>query len=274
MFPSPDEANGVLFLSDVHLGGFSEERNRAIEQELIHLTEYCHRHRYRICILGDLFDYWMEYRGVAPSLGERLLELFRSWNHPFHPTLFITGNHDHWTGPLLPSIGFRLEHGAHRMELGGKNLLLMHGDGLPDHNRLPSPESGGSLELRRPLLHRILRNPLFIRGYQAVLPPAAGIRVMRWFSRINRSLDNVKGGTGTLDRWSARFLERTETDLVLCGHDHVPRANEYRWGTFMNLGTFYRHRTAVLYTKGEFSHVQWNDDSKTLTTWNPITEDE
>lgn len=267
MPPTSEGSEGILFLSDAHLGGFDAARNRRIEASLIRLIDYCEEHGYRICVLGDLFDYWMEYadRGWAPDLGRELLERFRAFNDPARPTLFITGNHDYWTGPRLPSYGFDVEHAWRERSLGGRRVLLMHGDGRPDP---ANPES-----MERPLLHRLLRNKSFVEGYQKMLPPGAGIRLMRLFSRLTRRFDGAEHETQMLDQWSERFLRATDFDLVVCGHDHNPRVRTYDFGTFVNLGTFYRHRSLCLYNKGEFSLVVWSDTDGELRPYR-TTHDE
>ncbi|MDZ7773306.1 MAG: UDP-2,3-diacylglucosamine diphosphatase [Balneolaceae bacterium] len=263
MATTPEGSEGILFLSDAHLGGFDETRNRRIEASLIRLIDYCEARRYRICVLGDLFDYWMEYadRGWAPDLGGELLERFRAFNDPARPTLYITGNHDCWTGPRLPACGFDVEHRWREQVLGGKKVLLMHGDGLPD------PEHPERME--RPPLHRLLRNKNFVKGYQKILPPGTGTRLMRLFSRLTRSFEGAKHETRVLDGWAERFLQATDFDLVICGHDHNPRMRAFDFGTFLNLGTFYRHRSLCLYNKEDFSLVVWNNADGELRPYRP-----
>lgn len=257
----PEDPDGILFLSDAHLGGFSDRRNRRIEEQLIRLLDYCEKHRHRICILGDLFDYWMEYpdRHFVPRLGQRLLRRFREFNDPDRPTLYITGNHDYWTGPHLPASGFDVEHSWRSLNLDGQSVLLLHGDGLPDPG----------MRVHRPLLHRLLRNKRFIRMYKTVFPPETGIRIMRLFSKFTRFLENGKYDPEVLDRWAERFLSDTDFDVAVSGHDHVPRIRNFDFGTYINLGTFCNHRTLCIYNNGRFSLVRWRDSEQELTAYQP-----
>ncbi|HBQ60690.1 MAG TPA: UDP-2,3-diacylglucosamine diphosphatase, partial [Balneolaceae bacterium] len=57
-----------IFLSDVHLGAFSAKTNKQIEEDLLALIEYCKQRHIELHILGDLFDYWMEFpeKGFVP----------------------------------------------------------------------------------------------------------------------------------------------------------------------------------------------------------------
>src|SRR5699024_5077345 len=145
----------ILFISDAHLGGFSKAENDRIESSLIHLLNYCEQERYRICIVGDLFDYLMEYPSPVPTLDSRLIARFQSYNKNVGKSLFITGNHDNWTQRYFKNIGFDIENDYRILSLDSRQVLLLHGDGLVDSNS----------KINRPGLHRFLRNAAFIRLY-------------------------------------------------------------------------------------------------------------
>lgn len=248
----------LLFISDAHLGGFSDTENEEIEQQLINLIDYCEREGYKIYILGDLFDYWMEYPNHTPELGKELLQRFESYNNATGNTLFITGNHDNWTNGYFKTLGFEVERNHRFLNIAGKQTLLLHGDGLTD----------SSFRLRRPLFHRLLRNSNFVKLYQALLPPSAGLGVMKKFSQIARSRE-VSETEKKLNKWAKQELETSETDVILCGHDHTPRMHKYKFGTFINLGTFYEHKSVVIYNNNNFSLVIWNDQAKKLQLFYP-----
>lgn len=243
----------ILFISDVHLGGFSKKENAAIEQDLIALIHYCARKNIRIAILGDLFDYWMEYPNYTPALGRKLLDCFEDFNRKMGPTLFITGNHDNWTREHLCERGFYLEHEQHISSINGYKVMLLHGDGLSDRSH----------NLPRPNLHRLIRNKYFLKLYQLLLPPKMGIAVMKYFSRFTRTLSGGECDQ-TLTGWARAKLESTDIDLIICGHDHIPRSKYFTFGTYINLGTFYRHRTMVLYNNGTPSLVFWSNEMESL----------
>ena len=244
----------LLFLSDVHLGGFSEERNHRIERELINLIDYCENNGIQIFVLGDLFDYWMEYPTYIPELGANLKERFNQYNRVMGPTLYITGNHDNWTRSYFQSIGFTVERKYRQLKRGDQTLLLLHGDGLID-------EQGTMI---RPAMHRLLRNKTFIKYYQKILPPRAGISLMRWFSRVNRFFGPLKEDTQVLDDWAQQMLRNTVNDFIFCGHDHAPRRLNFSYGSYLNIGTFYKHRSLVLYNNEGAELVVWSDTSKQL----------
>lgn len=255
----------ILFISDAHLGGFSDKENDRVESELIQLVNYCQRNDIRLVVLGDLFDYWMEFPDFIPSLGRRLLDRFEEYNQAVGPTLYITGNHDNWTRGHLSDRGFHVVPEYVQITLNEKKLLLLHGDGLAD----------AAFDLPRPFLHRLLRHPGFIRLYQQVLTPRIGLQLMKYFSKFNRWINNHEDNRQVLNNWAKRQLQHSEIDLIISGHDHIPRMKHFVFGSYINLGTFYRHRTMALYNNNAADLVSWKTGIQSLQPFDPtITIDE
>ena len=245
----------ILFISDVHLGGFSKQENDRIENNLIQLIDHCEQNDIRIAILGDFFDYWMEYPNYIPKLGEELLDRFESFNNELGPSLYITGNHDNWTRDHLTQRGFYIQHNQYEFSINNKKIMALHGDGLADSDR----------NLSRPLLHKFLRNDLFLKVYQNLLPPKAGIKTMKYFSRFTRYIDGETDNSAKLNDWAKEQLTKTGVDIILCGHDHLPREQQFPFGTYINLGTFYRHQTMAFYNNDSISLVCWETEKRSLT---------
>ncbi|MDX1672000.1 MAG: UDP-2,3-diacylglucosamine diphosphatase [Balneolaceae bacterium] len=254
MADQPHAFANHLFLSDIHLEGFSKARNRRIQESLIKLIDFCEKKQYKIYILGDLFDYWMEYPDHTPDIGKKVLKRFEHYNRHFGPTLFITGNHDNWTRDYLPGIGFDIEQDYRELSLQGQKLLLLHGDGLKQGEHA-----------KRPRMHRLLRNPRFIKLYQRLLPPSAGLKIMKYFSRVNRFLERWGSDEKVLNKWAEKQLKENDYAIIISGHDHMPRKLNFSFGTYLNLGTFYQHRTLAVYNNGCPELVVWNDVKGELT---------
>jgi UDP-2,3-diacylglucosamine pyrophosphatase LpxH len=250
----PTLSQPLLFISDVHIGGFSDQENERIESELIQLVNYCQQNKIQIAILGDLFDYWMEYPDTVPSIGEQLLNRFEEFNQELGPTLFITGNHDNWTRDHLSQRGFYLEDEQHSFTIDSNRLMALHGDGLANPD----------LKLPRPFLHRLLRNEKFLTIFQSVFPADVGLKIMKYFSRLTRRIDEENQRVKRLNGWARQQLKQTDTDIILCGHDHIPRQKQFPFGTYINLGTFYYHRTMALYNNDMISLVCWKADTQTI----------
>lgn len=241
-----------LFLSDVHIGAFDEETDRHVRQDLISLIEYCEKQKIRLHILGDLFDYWMEYPSWHPPLGRVVLDRLVKYMDNMGPVNFITGNHDNWTKGHFEKLGFNVSSEFFDLSIDHKRFFLQHGDGLQD----------SEFGLKRPAMHRFLRNNLFVKLYQTVLPPSLGIKAMRMFS--NFSKQRAYCDPSVLDLWAEQFLQQNEFDYMICGHDHQPRVLRFESGRYVNLGTFFQHRTVALYTNSELQLVVWDAEHQSL----------
>jgi len=237
-----------LFISDVHIGAFGEKQNEAIEKDLIRLIEYAIARKSKLYILGDLFDYWMEFPGsdFIPGIGKNVLKAFSKYNHEVGAAFFVTGNHDNWTLGYFERIGFEVESDFRILEIENKRVLLIHGDGLLNN----------SDRLDRPVLHRLLRNPFFLKIYRGVLPKKMAINLMKMFSNSTKKID--RRDPNPLNRNAREVLSRNIADVVLAGHDHIPRLETFNSGFYINLGTFFHHRTLVRGLDGVFSLVQWD----------------
>ncbi len=248
----------IIFISDVHFGAFSDEKNQLLERELISLIDFAERENYQIAVLGDLFDYWIEYPGDVPHFGQNILQRFKEFHDSAPASLYVTGNHDNWTLGHFRDCGFDVEPDYRLLTISDCSILLMHGDATgsaPDH-------------LQRPLLHRFIRSESFLNIYRTVFSPAMGLRVMKNYSKFSRMLGSEQSDPEELNYWSKELLKNNDIDVVICGHDHRPRRKNYNYGTFFNLGTFHQHRTLVSYNKHGFSLVKWSSAENKLISEN------
>ncbi|MCH8568294.1 MAG: UDP-2,3-diacylglucosamine diphosphatase [Balneolales bacterium] len=255
----------VVFISDVHLGGYGNELNEIIEQRFLSFLDFLMEKKLQLCILGDLFDYWMEYRGVWPAYGNQVLEKLEMFNRQ-SKVLYITGNHDNWIGPRMLATGMDIEGESRVVHFGNKRALLLHGDGLKDKK----------MKLPRPAFHRLLRNSYFLKIYQSLIPPLQGIELMRQFSHKSKLRDphlthQVNAFISPLDKWALDFLEKgsSGTDIILCGHHHRPVYIERAHRLYLNLGNFGLDQTLALYTNGKFLLVRWNAQNATFLNITP-----
>ncbi|MEX2602525.1 MAG: metallophosphoesterase [Balneolaceae bacterium] len=241
-----------IFLSDLHYGAHDEETDQQIKSDLFSLLDYCEKHHVRIHILGDLFDYWMEYPGDFPEIGKQILKRFEEYHRDNPATLFITGNHDNWTREAFATAGFDVEPEFRILNLEGSLVFLLHGDGL----------ASSEFRLKRPLLHRLIRSSWFVTFFQNLTTPAGGLFLMKYFSRFSRWKSHPD--PSRLNRWAKEFLASGRADLILSGHDHVPRVETFDFGTYINVGTFSEDRTAALHTNGVFELVTWDSENRQL----------
>ncbi|MCH8496636.1 MAG: hypothetical protein LAT57_13535, partial [Balneolales bacterium] len=175
-------------------------------------------------------------------------------------TLLITGNHDNWDFGYLNSIGFDIEHEYRFLMLpGGERLMLMHGDGLKEPR----------FEFHRPRLHRLLRNPYFVKLFKFVTTPRLGNKVMHSFSAWSRNNDSDDTfDKKHLDKQVFRLLNSDVADIIICGHHHEIRNQSVNQKRYINTGAFFKNSTVCLYTTGSFHLVRWHGAQRIFTPIN------
>ncbi|MBO6524018.1 MAG: UDP-2,3-diacylglucosamine diphosphatase [Balneolaceae bacterium] len=241
-----------LFISDVHLGAFSSEKETEVADKLIALIDYAIKQNAGLYILGDLFDYWMEYPDskFVPDLGKSVLDKFEEYNRSVQPAIYVTGNHDNWTFGHFIDRGFDVEPKYRIIPVGKYQTLIMHGDG----------QVGDRNDFLRPAFHKLLRNPSFTQYYQKIFPPEIGVGIMKSFSNITRKKNH--SNPDPLNNHAKSILTSNKVDVVLCGHDHLPRVETFSGGRYINLGAFFNDNTIVRYINSEFRLVTWRADTK------------
>ena len=121
----------VYFLSDFHLG--VPDRLTSIQREKL-LVKFLNEIRHdaaAIFIVGDLFDFWYEYKKVVPKGFVRILGKMAEIADTGVPVYFFVGNHDMWMNGYFESeLNIPVYHEPQEFEFNGKKFLIDHGDGL------------------------------------------------------------------------------------------------------------------------------------------------
>lgn len=249
-----------IIISDIHLGGFDDDTNSQLMREFRNVVQYAKQNGFGLIINGDLFDYYMEFSGKVPLVVEEGASVLNTYFETTKiPSVYITGNHDNWDDGYLENHGIHVIHEELRITFGSHNAFVAHGDGLID------PVYG----LPRPLMHRILRNPTFIRFFKILTTVRTGNSIMKWFSRINRRFDsNNDATTSRIDTWALKMLQDASIDVVITAHHHHPRFRKFNNKLYLNSGCFYLDRTSLLYTNNRFELVKWDNQTQTFIPFN------
>lgn len=150
----------VFFTSDAHLGSGYHADPRAVECKLVRWLRRIAPEAKAVYFLGDMFDYWFEYRAVVPRGYVRFLGQVAQMHDAGIEIHFFAGNHDVWFGDYLQQeLGAVIHHGATCVELDGKVFRLAHGD-----------EEYTGQRWQNKLLYRLFRNPVAQWLYAAIHP--------------------------------------------------------------------------------------------------------
>ena len=162
-----------LFLADVHLGG-SRLLGENYEMHLCSLIRHAAENKIHLYLLGDVFDYWMEFperkkkysssnlsagEPKLPPIGSTLLDTIQEYNKTFTTVYYILGNHDCWDAGYFNSIGCKVFTDGCKIKIDEQTICLLHGDGLPTKRTHINENTIGPL--KRPLLHTILRSRVY-----------------------------------------------------------------------------------------------------------------
>lgn len=236
----------IYFVSDSHLGVPDYERSLVREKRLVQWLDVASRDAAVIFILGDLFDFWFEYRHVIPKGYSRLLGKLAEITDQGIAVHYFTGNHDMWEfGYFEKELGLKVHRHPIEIVLQGKRCLIGHGDGL-------GPGDHGYKWLKRIFASRIAQK-LF-----SFLHPGFGIRLASYMSGKSRLAHeaNDKSFLGEeremLVVYSKEVLKTREVDLFVFGHRHYPIMIEIGDGVwFANAGDWIRHFSYLVLEGGQ-----------------------
>jgi UDP-2,3-diacylglucosamine hydrolase len=236
----------VYFISDVHLGLGSPVEERDKENRLLALLHDILPNADELYIVGDLFDFWFEYRTVIPKGFHRTLTALQEFTDRGIPVKFLTGNHDCWVKDFFSrELGMEVHTKPFETSVQGRRVYLHHGDGLATN------------DLGYRLIKPILRNRAAIWLYRW-LHPDIGIPLARGSSRTSRAYTSQKDygeEEGLLAFARGRIQEGI--DVVVMGHRHRPSFTAIDGGVYVNLGDWVSFNTYAVMEAGTIRLVTW-----------------
>ncbi|MEM0995682.1 MAG: UDP-2,3-diacylglucosamine diphosphatase [Bacteroidota bacterium] len=228
----------VYFASDLHLGTPSRTGSLARERHFVRWLDLIRDDCRELYLLGDVFDFWFEYKRAVPKGYVRILGKLAELSDAGVKIHYFAGNHDLWLGDYFTEqLGADIYFAPIVRAYYGKTFLLAHGDGL------------GPGDQGYKFMKRIFRNPvaqwLFHR-----LHPNLGIGLADFLSRWSR---RKTGHKDAIDYGEKEFLiiysreqlqAQPEIDYLVFGHRHLPRQIELETNKFyVNLGDWISHFT-------------------------------
>lgn len=202
------------FLSDAHLGSVSHLSSIDTERKLCRWLDAVKQDAAAIFLLGDIFDYWFEYKHVVPKGFTRLLGKLAEVTDAGVEVHFFIGNHDIWlTDYLTKECGMILHFGPLATDIQGKNFFMAHGDGLGDESR--------SFHLLRKMFHS-----QFLRKCFSAIHPRWTVPLAHVWSNNSRENGGVQEYLGEDREYLIRFAKEKLTsapdiNYFVFGHRHI-----------------------------------------------------
>lgn len=206
----------IYFASDFHLGIPSHGKSLEREKRIVRWLDNIKGTAEEVYLVGDLFDFWFEYKTVVPKYYVRLLGKLAELTDSGIPVTVLVGNHDMWMfGYLQKELNIPVIKHPITREWAGKKFFIGHGDGL------------GPGDKGYKFIKKVFRNPvsqwLFARVH-----PNLGIGMANFWSKRSRLAQGATAESfrGEDKEWLLQFskkkLESGFFDYFVFGHRHLP----------------------------------------------------
>jgi UDP-2,3-diacylglucosamine hydrolase len=242
----------IYFLSDFHLGVPDHASSLDREKRIVSFLDQAKKDAAMIFVVGDLFDFWFEYRTVVPKGYVRILGKLAELTDSKIPVHFFVGNHDMWmSGYFEKELNIPVFYESQTYTFNGMKFLVGHGDGL------------GPGDYGYKFMKKIFRNPL-CRFLFGLLPPFFGISLANFFSKRSRIMTGAadENFLGEDKEWLVIYakqkLNEEHFDYFVFGHRHLPI--DFQLGQssrYINLGDWIKYNSYAEFD-GDTLHLKYN----------------
>ncbi len=232
------EGKKIYFSSDNHLGAPTMEVSKPREKKFVAWLNEVKEDAAAIFLLGDLFDFWFEYKTVIPKGFTRVLGKLAEISDSGIPIYFFVGNHDLWMkGYFEEELGIPVYFKPQDFTIGNASFYIGHGDGL-------GPGDRGYKRMKK-IFTSPFFNWLFRWGH-----PDIGMRIAQYFSVKNKLISGDEDAKflGEDNEWLVQYCKKKLTekhrDYFVFGHRHLPldiQLNEN--SKYFNLGDWIQYYT-------------------------------
>ncbi len=232
----------IYFASDFHLGVPTYELSIAREKRVVRWLDEIKNDAEEIYLMGDLFDFWFEYKYTVPKGFVRLLGKIAELTDAGIPIYLFTGNHDMWMFDYLPKeLGISIYREPITRNFNGKSFYLGHGDGL-------GPGDNGYKFIKKIFANRVCQW-LFER-----IHPNLALRIANYWSHKSRisngPLDEQFKGEEKewLVTYSKNMLKTQQFDYFIFGHRHLPLDIKLSENSrYINLGEWVNYNSYAVF---------------------------
>ena len=237
----------IYFLSDFHLGAPNPTESLLREKKIIKFLDEIKKDASAIFIVGDLFDFWYEYKKVVPKGYVRILGKLAEITDAGTPIHFFVGNHDMWMKDYFQTeLNIPVYFEPKEFTFNNYSFLIGHGDGL------------GPGDKGYKFIKKIFRNPI-CQWLFGIFPPSLGIGLADFFSKKSRAktgnIDEVYLGEEKewLVSYCKEILQNKHYDYFIFGHRHLPLDIKINGSSrYINLGDWIRYNSYGVFDGNEF----------------------
>lgn len=219
----------AYFASDIHLGLFPKEKSDIREKHFVQWLDEKKNDAAAFFLVGDIFDFWYEYRKVVPRGFVRFLGKIAEITDSGIPVHFFAGNHDIWVNDyLVKEAGVIMHMDPFITVINGKTFYIAHGDGL------------GPGDYSYKVLRKIFTSKIMQFLFSKIHPNIA-FDFGHWWSkqsRYSKGLFEEFLGTDKeyLILYAKEILSKRPIDYFIFGHRHIPMEIDIVNSRLINLG--------------------------------------
>jgi UDP-2,3-diacylglucosamine hydrolase len=244
----------IYFASDQHLGAPTLAASLPREKKFVAWLDIVKKDAEAIFLLGDLFDFWMEYKTVVPKGFVRVLGKLAEIKDSGIPVYFFVGNHDLWMRDYFEKeLNIPVFHAPQEFLINNKKFLIGHGDGL-------GPEDKGYKRMKK-----VFTFPFFQWLFRW-LHPDIGVKLGQYLSVKNKLIsgDEAAKFLGEDKEWLVQYCKRKLTehhyDYFVFGHRHLPLDIQLQENSrYINLGDWIQYFTYGALYESDFELKKFNN---------------
>ena len=238
----------IYFASDNHLGAPTKEASLPREKKFVAWLDEVKHDAAAIFLLGDLFDFWMEFKTVVPKGFTRTLGKLAEISDSGIPIYYFVGNHDLWmNGYFEEELNIPVYHKPKAFTFNNKTFFIGHGDGLGPHDK-------GYKRMKK-----VFTNP-FCKWLFRWLHPDLGVRMAQYLSVKNKLISGDEDAKflGEDNEWLVQYckrkLEDKHRDYFVFGHRHLPLDIALNQNSkYINLGDWIQYYTYGVFDGEHFT---------------------
>jgi UDP-2,3-diacylglucosamine hydrolase len=241
----------TYFASDFHLGVPTPEKSLVREKEVVAWLRHVSQDAKAIYLLGDIFDFWFEYKTVVAKGFVRLMGCIAELVDQGIEIHFFTGNHDMWTfGYLEQELGVKVHRKPITTELNGKVFFIGHGDGL-------GPDDKG---------YKIMKWVFAARFFQwlyARFHPNFSFGLAQYLSAKSRKANSYRKDVFLgedkefLILFIKDYLKTNHADFFIFGHRHITLKMPVNGSIYVNVGEWVNTRSYAVFDGEELTLEHW-----------------
>lgn len=224
--------NKIYFAGDFHLGRPNKDSSLLREKKIIEWLNYIKKDAQEVFLMGDLFDFWFEYKNVIPKDNLRFLSTISNMINQGINFHYFIGNHDLWIINYFEELGIKIYNSPQIFKINSKTLLIGHGDGL------------GKGDTGYKILKAIFNNKLFQYLFRWVHPDI-GIPLGKLLSGTKSKMELTKKAKINDDRIFEYCLEFNKKNLInifVFGHSHIANKRLIKKNSvYFNCGEWINH---------------------------------